>query len=261
MEDLPKLFSTRTEFQKTLENLNIVWGPKKAFYWYLPEKWNGVLIIAPHAGKKKLQLSEEEYITLGEKNTDALTVVASANTGAGFIIVKVPRDEADFARPPELLGTGARAKLATSMGRARVITTHNNPVWQPVLEKFHKLITEIQPRFLLTYHGMSSRAFDVLLGFGKDRRYIGGWENAKKFRENIQEFLQKWDVEVKIGISKKKLTGESDYILNHYTAKFGIPGALVEYNWQGRKGEIPSREYQLTAVAIAKAAERWVKRL
>ena len=215
-----------------------------------------ILVLVPHAGGESLEVSSEgKKVTFNveETNTDLLGAIAAKSIGANLLVSRVPRNRADFARNPDLLGKEMFAQLGhSSLEKPFKIKTHQDISYKQALEKFHKKIETLNPKFIMAFHGMRNRRFDVLLGFGKQRQYIKGIENSRKFKQNVIEKLN--NPNIKVGISVKKLLGESEYNLKHHVENKRL-GVLCEFNYDGRKKNKLSQEYIDLSKAIAKSAK------
>jgi len=233
-------------------------GPKVEHYKFGEAP---VLIVAPHIGGEKIEWKAEGktvIFNMCEWATDILAAKAAREIGGHLMVSRIPRNKVDFARSPEDLGRGITARLGHSrLEHPVLMPVHADTSGRPLLEKFHKKIDEIRPKFILTYHGMMNKKYDVLLGFGRRKQYIGGLVNAHKFRSMVVRTLPK-NPGLKVGISWKRLTGESDYVLKSHVHK-PVRGALVEFNKKGRSEQEPSSEYEQLAVAIARVAKEWVE--
>lgn len=233
-------------------------GRKVEYYRFGPAP---VLIVAPHIGGEKVQVKAEgKQVTFNmcEWGTDVLAAVAARDIKGGLLVSRIPRNRCDFARPPEKLGGGAIARLGHSqLEKAVKMVVHSEAKYRPLLEKFHRKINEVDPAFILTYHGMLNQKFDVLLGFGRRKQYIGGLKNSRRFKRDVLARLVEAELDLKVGVSYKKLTGESDYILNSHV-KSPVMGGLVEFNKWGRAEESPTQDYRQLGIHIARTAKRWV---
>jgi len=189
---------------------------------------SGVLVVAPHEGVELMEVEaggRRHLVRLGERGSGYLARLAAKQVGGSYIIVHVPRTHADFARDPALLGKGERFRLHID-GEWKVwLDCHTDELYAGVLEKFHDLIEDIDPQFLLDYHTMGNRNIDIKLGFGEERRYIGGTEKALMFRDEVTSRMEH---SVKMLVSKLELTGESEFILNSHQS--GRNAALVEFS-------------------------------
>jgi len=125
------------------------------------------------------------------------------------------------------------------------------------MKKFHTLIKKINPHFIIDIHNMGGKKADAKLGFGRDRRYINGSDNALKFRDELLMRLKK---PLKILVSKVELAGESEYILNKYEK--GRLAMLIELSSPlglDRKKGIYRQEFQELIGQVARLALEWTK--
>lgn len=213
-----------------------------------------VLVIAPHEGTCLLEKGGM-IIRIGERGTAELARLAARHVGGTYLASHVPRIEADFARDPALLGEGAEFRIR-SHGRRVVLRGHTNTAYAGLLERFHSVIEEAQPSFILDFHRMAGTRVDIRLGFGAERQYIGGTERALQFK---RDFLEKCDPSLEVWVSKVKLAGESEFILNHYSSR--AKTMLVEFSskrgFRMSRGEI-KEEYRQAARAAAETAREWI---
>jgi hypothetical protein len=183
-----------------------------------------VLVVAPHEGVELIEV-EGELVRLGERGSGFLARTAAEHAGCSFIVVHVPRSRADFARDPALLGRGEKFRLHMD-GRKKVwLDCHTDRRYSGVLEKFHGLIEKKDPSFLVDFHTMGNAHIDVKLGFGKRRQYIGGTGRALRFRDELKAMMTH---DLNVLVSKKELTGESEFILRSHHA--GRLAAMVEFS-------------------------------
>lgn len=175
-----------------------------------------VLFIAPHRGEMKVEVKDLEgnlrKLHLGEVGTGHLVKLAAREVNGSYLVVHVPRLKADFARDPKFLGKGEKFRQ-NLQGKKIWFESHKDTNYAGLLKKFHDLIKKINPDFIIDIHNMGSRKVDAKLGFGRDRRYINGSDNALKFRDELLKRLEK---PLEVLVSKVELTGESEYILNKY---------------------------------------------
>ena len=254
-----KVFKNLKEFNDFFNKIRTNWIENKIEYKvFSGYEENKILIVAPHAfqGRCFVNISGKmKKIKVGETNIHILTKIASYNINGAFIISYVPRTEADFARKPELLGKGLKLNFLVN-GKRHPIDIHKNTKYFYLLEKFHKMIEDLNPKFILSFHGTEIPNFDALLGFGKNKKYIKGKENAFRFRKNVLKKLKKLDIQdLKIKISKI-YRGISEAVLNMHV-KDNRMGILVEFNKTGRL-PFPSLKYQKMAICIAETAAECV---
>lgn len=185
-----------------------------------------VLVVAPHEGTELVEV-DGVSVVIGERGSGELAKRAAKHVGGSYIIVHVPRFRADFARSPDLLGEGAMFRFNV-LGKRREFTGHKDTAYKEIMEKFHDLIEKFNPQFLLNFHKMLGKDVDIRLGFGLDRRYIGGSKKALEFRKHIVGDLAVRGYSLDILVSKRALTGESEYVLNrHHNGRLA---ALAEFS-------------------------------
>ncbi|HDR53616.1 MAG TPA: hypothetical protein ENN60_03035 [archaeon] len=246
------------DFKKIVQNANetVKLGPKVEFYSFGKTP---VLVVAPHIGGEGVEIHAEGRkvtINMCEWGTDILAAVAAREIEGSLLVSRVPRNHCDFSRSPDVLGKGATARLGhTDLKRPVLLKTHTKNEYLPLLKSFHQKIRDTNPRFILTYHGMMSRKFDLLLGFGRRKQYIGGLRKAFQFRYKVAMQAKG----LKVGVSHRRLTGESDYVLKSHTGSVCV-GALVEFNKWGRPAgqTSPTGDYQELAKDVARVAAEWV---
>ncbi len=212
-----------------------------------------ILVVAPHEGVSMVEV-DGHRVRVGEPGTAYLARLAAKHIGGACLISRVPRMEADFARDPALLGKGASFRIAVS-GKRVVLEGHKNKSYSGLLNKFHETIERLDPRFILDFHRMSNRDVDVRLGFGADRRYIGGTERALEFKRQLLEKLAARGVSLEVLVSRVRLTGESEFILN--THHRGRKAALVEFAERGFRDGVDPR-YEEVARCLVELALEWI---
>jgi len=185
-----------------------------------------VLIVAPHEGTELVEV-DGASVVVGERGSGELAKIAAKHVGGSYIVVHVPRFRADFARSPELLGEGAMFRFNV-LGKRHEFTGHKDTAYKQIMEKFHNLVGEFNPKFLLSFHKMLGKDVDIRLGFGLDRKYIGNSKRALEFRKQVVGDLAVRGHSLEILVSKRALTGESEYILNRHHK--GRLAALVEFS-------------------------------
>ena len=218
-----------------------------------------LLFIAPHEGVELVEAEvegEKRVVQIGERGTGYLAKLAAREVNGSYIVIHAPRLQADFARDPSLLGKGEKFRQNLD-GKKIWFESHKNTSYKLPIEKFHKLVGKINPKFIVDIHTMGSDRAHVKLGFGKDRRYINGSENALRFRDTLMEKSQ---LDLKVQVSKVELTGESEFILNRYEE--GRLAMLVEFSnplgFKIENGEIDKR-YQTLMKHIALLTKEWIK--
>jgi len=259
-----KVFSTKQEFERFFSKFGEEVCKGVELVKFEGYEKNRVLIIAPHAGIKGVKVrvdGVEREVHVGDENTHILAKVAAWNLGSAALISYVPRDTADFARDPEMLGKELFLPLSvpTHKGRKKILVRiHRDRRYYEALKKFHREIEKLDPKFILSYHGMGPRfRTDVLLGFGEGRKYIGGVKNAFKFRELVRKYEKKMGIDFTVKIAKRRLLGRCEYNLAAHVRE-GRFGALVEFNYRLREG-FPGEDVQKLGIAVARAAGEWVK--
>jgi hypothetical protein len=250
---------------------------------------NPVIFTAEHAFTKVFQykkLGENARLVFGDTNTGWLARIAAFYLRSCYIIPRFQRIDADAARNPVLLskGTEYRARVLNGDRPFVRVVIHKNKKYLPYLQYYHKIIENLEPKAILSIHGMDDRPkskYDILLGFGKNKRYILGTKNAFKFRKEFVKRLTKAIVAsdlleqgggefaegIKVGVSKSLFTGESNYILNKFVGQFNERheskriGVHVEFTRRGRisKKKIPCLEFQLAVQVLAQMLGEWIK--
>ncbi len=263
-----KVFRDIEEFNQTFRKYSSWLTEGIEYYVFDGYRKNRVLIVAPHAGIKRLKVNvdgREYWVRVGDENTDKLAKIAAYNIKGGFLVSYIPRTEVDLARNPENIGKGVKLRIKISLKernerRLVLIPIHKNTAYYSVAVKFHRFIHEIQPNFILSFHGMRYDNYDALLGFGINGLYIEGMENAARFKEIILDELEESvRNNIKIKISERFL-GKSEYILNSHV-KYNTFGCLVEFSYRKRVfRSLPQKEYQMLATAIARAAVRFLSK-
>ncbi|MBR9689827.1 MAG: hypothetical protein GOV01_02955 [Candidatus Altiarchaeota archaeon] len=217
-----------------------------------------VLFIAPHEGVEITTIKTDEgpqLVRIGERGTGYLAKLAAQHIGGSFIVVHVPRLKADFARDPALLGKGDRFRQNID-GKFKVwFDGHKDTQYAKTLERFHELIQKINPKFIVDVHTMGTSKIDAKLGFGKNRRYIGGSENALRFRDELMKMV---DCNLNVLVSKIELTGESEFILNKHSKGRNV--MLLELSsTNGFKSEdgVFNPLYEKLIVKLAELTNKW----
>lgn len=242
-----------------------------------------ILITAEHAQTTRIkspEYGEDAYVGIGDMNTDELAKLAAYYSKCSYIVPTLLRTEIDLSRPPGaenliLHVIPLKADPSKKTGKKKVaISTKKN--FRHIADFYHKKIEKINPRFILAYHGMHShRKMDILLGFGPDRKYIGGSKNAFKFKKMFKERLTKRlkeanirdDLIVKVG--KSLFTGTKNYTLYNHVKKHNEKtkekrfGMHVEFNMRGRRMKkysvLPKLRYQVAAQVLVECAEEWLE--
>jgi len=243
---------------------------------------NKILFTAEHAIADRVELKEfgrKAYANVGDINTGILAKLATFNLRSAYLVPLFLRTEADASRPPEDLGKGLR--LFTRVFHSKTQTTtfipiHNNQKFLPSLERYHKIIEQLNPSAIVSVHGMSvKRKFDVLFGFGENYNSIGGKKQAFKFKNEFAVFLDRIFNELKlnslqIAVSTWLLAGSRNYVLTKHVTEYNKKhekkriGMQVEFNWRGRVREddpVPSLSYQIVVQALGDFVLQWVKQV
>lgn len=243
-------------------------------------RFNRILFTAEHAAVKKVELKEfgeNAYITVGEKNTDLLAKLAAFHIRSAYILPLFSRIDADASRDPEDIGKGltllTRIWRSKKQKRTRVLI-HSNPNFLPYLNHYHKTIEKLNPKAIISIHGMNvKREFDVLFGFAENYGAIGGKRQAFQFKYRFLNFLEDIFHQLKlkppkIAVSTWLFTGSRNHVLNKHVVehnKFSNDkriGMQVEFNWRGRVDredwDRPSIRYQVFIQALANFVFKWV---
>lgn len=243
---------------------------------------NKILFTAEHAISGKVKLKEfgvKAYANVGDINTGTLAKLAAFNLRSAYIIPLFLRTDADASRPPEDLGKGLRlfARVFRSKNQATTfIPIHSNVDLLPSLEKYHKIIEQLNPNTIISIHGMNvKRKFDILFGFGENYNLVGGKKQAFKFKNEFTAFLDKIFNELKlnslqVAVSTWLLTGSRNYVLAKHVMEYNKKhekkriGMQVEFNWKGRVMEedpVPSISYQIVVQALGDFLLKWMKQV
>jgi len=220
---------------------------------------NRILILAEHAFSERIAVPEcgkGAYMGIGDKNTDMLARMAAFYSGAAYIIPWLSRRKIDFARDPEMVGKDNKLLAAISHSKPqqkRYITIHRDEGYLPVLLKYAELIKKLEPKFILSYHGMHRRhPSDISIGAGPDFAYLGGkaktWEFVKYSKEKINEKIKELGFKFPLDIRMSRIfAGNINYTLAKYSKK-GAICCQVEFNLRGRTSSklgMPKRKFQL----------------
>ncbi|HKZ45286.1 MAG TPA: hypothetical protein VJ343_01120 [archaeon] len=240
---------------------------------------NKILFTAEHAVADKIKLKEfgkDAYANVGDFNTGTLAKLAAFYLRSAYLVPLFIRKDADASRPPQDLGKGL--KLFARVFRTKPQTTtfipiHNSVEMLPSLEKYHNAIEHMEPKAIVSIHGMSiKRKFDVLFGFGEDYNLIGGKKQAFKFKNEFAAYLDGIFSEMKlsalqIAVSTWLLTGSRNYVLTRHVMEHNRKnekkriGMQVEFNWRGRvrQGDpVPSASYQIVVQALGDFILKWI---
>jgi hypothetical protein len=254
--------------------------------YFVMEKFRGnrILFTAEHAQTKRIGLEgagKKAYIGIGDKNTEVLAKIGAYYLRSAYIVPRFIRTEADASRPPEDLGIGLRLFVKPSYAgqKTMYIPIHSNKSFLVRLNEYHRTIEQLDPRAIISVHGISmKREFDLLFGFGEDYETIGGKKEAFRFRHEFTEYLDSIFREtgiranLKIAVSTWRFTGSQNHVLTKHiiehnrTKSKGDPrkkriGFQVEMNLRGRhtKGDddLPTIPYQLTIQALGDFIYKW----
>lgn len=258
---------------------------KDKIEYYVMERFSGskILFTAEHAMQKVINTTYggvRGHIHIGDKNTDLLAKLGAFYLRSAYIFPMFVRTSADASRPPEELGKGLRlfTRIFTkTSAKTTFIPIHQDVTYLPYLMKYHELIEQLNPRAIISVHGMNEkREFDVLFGFGEDYEAIGGRKEAFMFKNAFAVFMDKVFAEtgtkqkIKIALSTKLLTGSKNYILTKHVIEHNRNvdeknkrfGVQVEFNWKGRvkTGDIsrPTIPYQIVVQALGDFVYKWV---
>lgn len=212
-----------------------------------------VLVVVPHGNQEKhlVEVNDETFVVYGgDRNVDVLAKIAAYNNRCAYIISRVSRLEADFARPIDSLGEGLILNMLIR-GKRRPVVTHKNKKYKKLLEEFHNIIKKLDPNFIVSFHGTVIRGFDVSLGFGDEKKFIGNTKKAFIFRKKVEECLKTYGIKARICVARELYVGRKDFILNfHVKRKFGC---LVEFDKKGRV-PFPTEKFQMLATCIVNTA-------
>jgi hypothetical protein len=240
---------------------------------------NKILIIAEHAETKKLFLPEygsKAFIGIGDKNTDKLAKLASHRIRCAYIIPRILRTQVDLSRSyKEFREASLSAGLFNAEGdRKARIPIHMDIDKASILFFFHNKIEDLNPKAILSFHGMHPRYKpDIILGFGPKRKYF---DRPFEFREFLQTRLKDafsslgLENGLDIKISKNLFTGTKNYTLYKHVKEFNENsrkkrlGIHVEFNLRGRltktTKELPKLRYQVAAQVLAECLEEWLRK-
>ncbi len=240
-----------------------------------------VLFTAEHAQTDRIPLPEvgkKAYIGVGDKNTGVLAKIGAYYLRSAYIMPRFIRTDADASRPPEDLGKGLRLFVRPKYAdqKTMYVPIHSNRSFLPKLKEYHSIIKKIDPRVIISIHGISiKRKFDLLFGFGEDYKCIGGKKEAFRFRSEFTDYLDRVFREtgvranLKIGVSTWRFTGSQNYVLTKHVIDYNKKAPLkkkriglqVEMNLRGRmmRGDegIPTFPYQLTIQTLGDFLYKW----
>ena len=239
---------------------------------------NRVLFTAEHSVTsviKTPKYGKESFIRMGDKNTDKLALIMASRIKSGSLIPKFSRVDADACRPIDNLGKDERILMKVYNSNAKMIRyrIHRNKDYAPLLIKYHSMIEKLNPSAIISVHGMREKRHppDILLGFGKDYRIIGGIKKALEFKKyyikNVNEAFKQFKIknELKINISKWLFTGEKNYVLNKYVIQYNKKkrfGMHVEFNMRGRivNKNFIRKDYQIASQVLADTILEWMEK-
>lgn len=270
-------FDDSKSMEDFFKNQKVQKEDKIEYYLLDQYKNNKILFTAEHAFNFRIpkpEFGERAFIGVGDRNTDKLAKLMAYSIKSGFLISNIPRTEADAARPIESLGKDEKLLVAIVKDRKVLkkcyLPIHQNIEYLPLLEKYHKIVDNLNPRMIVSIHGIQRRHEpDIVLGVGKDFSMVGGKQAAEDLKKIIREGIKKTRAkDLKIKFSKKYLTGEKNYTLwrhviqynkNKPEKKFGMQ---VEFNMRGRivydDKELIRKKYQITAQVIASSILEWL---
>ena len=242
---------------------------------------NRILFTAEHAQTARISiknLGPKAYAGIGDKNTDLLAKIGSYYLHSAYLMPLFVRTEADASRPPKDLGKGLRLCVRLTFSKQKIICLpiHSNPSMLPYLNHYHKTIEKINPKKIISVHGISiKREFDMLFGFGQDYSCIGGKKEAFKFKSNFINYLnsvfRQLNIrkDLKIGISTWRFTGSKNYVLSKHISDYNKKkaqneqriGMQVEMNLRGRvtkkSDDILTIPYQIAIQALGDFVSKW----
>ena len=243
---------------------------------------NRILFTAEHAQTKRIALKEfgsRAYAGVGDKNTDILAKIGAYYLRSAYLLPLFSRMEADASRPPEDLGKGLRLFIKPKHARQHTtyLPIHTDSRFLPKLLKYHKVIEKLNPKTIISVHGLNvKREFDLLFGFGEDYKCIGGKKEAFRFKNEFTEYLSRvfreTDIRanLKIGVSTWRFTGSQNYVLTKHIIEHNESvsdpkkkrtGLQIELNFRGRvtkdDEDIPTFAYQLVIQALGDFIFKW----
>jgi hypothetical protein len=249
-------------------------------------KSNRILFTAEHAQTKRIhhpEFGKHAYIGIGDKNTDVLAKLGAYYMQSAYIMPLFLRTEADAARAVEDLGRGMTMLSKVfyerkDMERKVCVPIHNDISYLPYLQNYHELIEHLNPKAIVSIHGMNvKRKFDVLFGFGKDYKGIGDKKTALEFKLKFIEYLDGvfrslgMRNNLEIAVSTWFLSGSRNEVLLKHVIEYNEDsknsdkrfGVQVEFNWRGRAMEadrsVPTIPYQLTVQTLGDFVNKWIR--
>ena len=237
---------------------------------------NRILFTAEHnvtSAIKTPKYGKESSVRMGDKNTDKLALMMAYKIQSGFLMPKFSRVDADACRPIDNLGKNERilVKVYGSNDKMIRFRIHRNKNYAPLLRKYHSMIEKFSPSALISVHGMREKKHppDILLGFGKDYKIIGGLKRASEFKKyyikKLNDVFKQFKIKnkLKINISKWLFTGEKNYVLKkHVINKKKRFGMHIEFNKRGRivDTEFIRKDYQIASQVLADTILEWLNR-
>lgn len=240
-----------------------------------------LLFTAEHAQTKKIEMPEfgkAAYIGIGDKNTGILAKLAAYYMHSAYVIPLFLRTEADASRPVNELGKGLTLLSKVFYANRKIhVPIHTDVSYLPYLKRYHKIIEKLNPRALISIHGMNvKRKFDILFGFGDGYKGIGNKKKAFEFKLKFIEYLDEifrllgLKNNLDIAVSTWFLRGSRNEILTSHVIEYNRKskeekrfGVQVEFNWRGRAMEadrsIPTLPYQLAVQALGDFVYKWTR--
>jgi len=243
---------------------------------------NRILFTAEHAVTKKVflpSLGKGAYVGVGDVNTDILAKLGAVFNKGAYVMPLFCRTEADASRDPRELGKGLRLFVHTHKTKKQkyvFLPIHRNKNFLPFLINYHKIIESLNPRILISVHGVSvKRKFDVILGFGEEYMGIGGKRNAFRFKIEFLDFLDRifhslgMENDLEVAVSTWRFTGSMNFVLTSHVIEYNKKnsdkrmGFQVEFNYKGRvynfDKRLPSPQYQIVVQALGFFSLMWYK--
>ena len=240
---------------------------------------NRILFTAEHnvtTDIKTPKYGKKSFIRMGDKNTDKLAKIMAHRIKSGFLIPKFSRIDVDACRPIENIGKNEKILVKVYNSNIGMIRyrIHRNKNYVPFLMNYHSIIEKLNPSALISVHGMREKGHppDILMGFGKNYRIIGGVKKALEFKKyyikKLNDVFRKFKTKnmLKINISKWLFTGEKNYVLNKHVIQYNKNnkkkrfGMHVEFNMRGRiiNKEFIRKDYQIASQVLADTILEWM---
>ncbi len=238
-----------------------------------------ILFTAEHDKTEKVplrEISDTAYAGLGDTNTGTLAKIGAYYLRTAYLIPNFVRTDADPSRPPEDLGRGLRlfVKQKRTGNYPVSVLIHKKTSMMPKLMRYHEVIEQMNPKFVLSVHGVSEkREQDIIFGFGKEYNYIGGKKEAFRFRD---EFSQELDraynsigitANLNIEVSTWRFLGHKNYVLSNHVTDHNLRsdekrmGIQVEFNLKGRVSKhdekLPTIPYQMAIQVLGDFVYKW----